>query len=187
MLTAIQEVHNKGYIHRDIKPSNFVIGTHTSRNQIYLVDFGLAKIHLKENGIPIEESKNMKFHGTIAYASLNTHNRQDLSRRDDLWSWYFVMLEFFKEKLAWRYSRTMTMDEVKEMKAWCMDDPESYLWCGNTREMQEIRKIFHKIKELKYTDTPDYEYIREQLKFLLQKEEGTFCSLSTRELVPVLC
>jgi len=75
MLTAIQEVHNKGYIHRDIKPSNFVIGNGNSRNQIYLVDFGLAKIHLKENGTPIEESKNMKFHGTMAYASLNTHNR----------------------------------------------------------------------------------------------------------------
>lgn len=75
MLSAIEEVHDKGYIHRDIKPSNFVLGNGALRNQVFLIDFGLGKAHLKEDGTPIEESKNVKFHGTIAYASLNTHNK----------------------------------------------------------------------------------------------------------------
>ena len=75
MLIAIQEVHDAGYIHRDIKPSNFVMGTCKERNQVYLVDFGLGKLHLKEDGTPLEERKNMNFRGTVAYASLNAHNK----------------------------------------------------------------------------------------------------------------
>jgi len=78
------------------------------------------------------------------------------------------------------------MDEVKEMKAWCIEDPENYLWCKSTHGMQEVRNIFYKIKELKYIDKPDYEYIREQLKFILQKEERTLSSSNTREFDSVL-
>eukprot|EP00826_Nyctotherus_ovalis_P036231 TRINITY_DN3198_c0_g1_i11.p3 TRINITY_DN3198_c0_g1~~TRINITY_DN3198_c0_g1_i11.p3 ORF type:complete len:101 (-),score=27.61 TRINITY_DN3198_c0_g1_i11:250-552(-) len=94
------------------------------------------------------------------------------------------MLEFLREKLSWRYSRTMSMDEVKEMKAWCLEEPENYLWCGSTRRLQEVRNIFHSIRGLKYGDRPDYKYVREQLKTLLQREEAT-CSPTIRELTAV--
>lgn len=75
MLTAIQRVHDMGYIHRDIKPSNFVLGTGKGSNQVYLIDFGLGKLHLNPDGTAVEERKNMNFRGTVAYASLNAHNK----------------------------------------------------------------------------------------------------------------
>lgn len=75
MLSAIQVVHDMGYIHRDIKPSNFVVGRGKSRDKVYLVDFGLAKLHLNHNGTPTEERDALGFRGTVAYASLNTHNK----------------------------------------------------------------------------------------------------------------
>lgn len=50
MLDAIEKLHDRGYIHRDIKPSNFVMGKGNSRNQVFMVDFGLAKLHLEPNG-----------------------------------------------------------------------------------------------------------------------------------------
>lgn len=75
MLTAIQSVHDAGYIHRDIKPSNFVVGTGKATNQVYLIDFGLGKLHLNRDGTALEERKNMNFRGTVAYASLNAHNK----------------------------------------------------------------------------------------------------------------
>lgn len=75
MLDAIEIVHNEGYIHRDIKPSNFVVGEGKLRNNLYLVDFGLGKLYVNNNGTIIEERKNSNFRGTIAYASLNAHNR----------------------------------------------------------------------------------------------------------------
>lgn len=97
-----------------------------------------------------------------------------------MWSWYFVFLEFLNEKLPWRCSRTLTMDEVKIMKAWCLSDPEHNLWCSTTRNMPEVRNIFYKIKQLQFADRPDYDYIREQLNTLLQKEEGTNSSLDIK-------
>ena len=73
MLDCIELVHNKGYIHRDIKPSNFVI-CHQEK-KVYIVDFGLAKLHLNKMGEPYPERKNADFRGTIAFASMNAHNR----------------------------------------------------------------------------------------------------------------
>jgi tau tubulin kinase len=75
MLSAIQRVHDAGYIHRDVKPSNFVLGPGKGYNQVYLIDFGLGKKHLNEDGTPVEERKNMSFRGTVAYASLNAHSK----------------------------------------------------------------------------------------------------------------
>jgi len=64
-----------GYIHRDIKPSNFVVEKGKSRNKVYIVDFGLCRLHLNNKGVPIEERKNADFRGTVTYASLNAHNK----------------------------------------------------------------------------------------------------------------
>jgi serine/threonine protein kinase len=73
MLTCIENVHSKGYIHRDIKPSNFVICP--NEKKVYIIDFGLAKLHLNKLGQPNPERKNADFRGTIAFASMNAHNR----------------------------------------------------------------------------------------------------------------
>lgn len=73
MLTCIENVHLKGYIHRDIKPSNFVICP--LQKKVYIVDFGLAKLHFNQKGEPFPERKNTDFRGTIAFASMNAHNR----------------------------------------------------------------------------------------------------------------
>lgn len=75
MLSAIQSVHDMGYIHRDIKPSNFVLGAGKGYNQVYLIDFGLGKLHFNLDGTVVEERPNMNFRGTVAYASLNAHNK----------------------------------------------------------------------------------------------------------------
>lgn len=96
MLAAIENVHSAGIIHRDIKPSNFVMGRSSDdKNHVYLVDFGLAKEHLDlKTGLPLHPRGNTDFRGTIPYASINAHLKSELSRRDDMWSFFFVILEF---------------------------------------------------------------------------------------------
>lgn len=86
MLYSIEQLHNRGFIHRDIKPSNFVVGKGKNKSKVYMVDFGLAKMHLDVNGKnfnklisylgqPLEQRKNADFRGTVTYASLNAHNK----------------------------------------------------------------------------------------------------------------
>ena len=36
-------VHSKSFLHRDIKPDNFMMGLAKRGNQVYIIDFGLAK------------------------------------------------------------------------------------------------------------------------------------------------
>lgn len=87
------------------------------------MDFGLAKKHLDNGGNPVKQRNKADFRGTVSFASLNAHNGIDLSRRDDLWSLYFVILDFLNEKLKWRDQKESTMDEVKNIKKECFDNP----------------------------------------------------------------
>ena len=61
-------------IHRDIKPDNLLMGLRNKRNQLFLIDFGLAK-RFKDpktgKHIPFREGKCLT--GTARYASINTH------------------------------------------------------------------------------------------------------------------
>ena len=76
MLDSIENLHNKGYIHRDIKPTNFVMGLKNKSEMVYMVDFGLAKVHLDRNYSALPPRLNTDFRGTLTYASLNAHNKQ---------------------------------------------------------------------------------------------------------------
>lgn len=40
--------------------------------------------------------------GTTRYGSLQAHHKQDLSRKDDLESWIYMIVELTKGSLPWR-------------------------------------------------------------------------------------
>lgn len=49
------------YVHRDIKPENFVVGNEGNHHIVYLIDFGLSKKYIDDNGshIPFVENKGL--------------------------------------------------------------------------------------------------------------------------------
>ena len=74
MIKRIEKVHEERIIHRDIKPDNFLIGgTETTKDNVYIIDFGLAKCYKNSEGehIPYKDGKNLT--GTARYASIATH------------------------------------------------------------------------------------------------------------------
>jgi serine/threonine protein kinase len=92
-----------------------VVGRGDDRENIYLVDFGLAKEHLDPNTmLPYPARRHTDFRGTIPYASLTAHIKKELGRKDDLWSLFFVLLEFLEEPLTWKTNTCK--DQVRDLK-----------------------------------------------------------------------
>ena len=75
-----------------------------------------------------------------------------------MWSFYFVILDFLNENLPWR--NNSVKEEVKEIKMRALDKPEKYIWVTTTRKMPQVRDIFIHLKNLKYEDVPNYDFIR---------------------------
>ena len=99
----IKSLHDHFFIHRDLKPQQFLIDYDSN---VSLVDFGLCKKYLnKKMMIHIPFTDSRPFVGTINYASLNTHNGIQQSRRDDLESFCYILSYLIKGKLPWISSR----------------------------------------------------------------------------------
>jgi serine/threonine protein kinase len=80
MLECVQFFHEGGYVHRDIKPENFMV----KKNQVYLIDFGVAKKYLKEDGTHIPDSRGKQTVGSLNFTSIASHEGREMSRRDDI-------------------------------------------------------------------------------------------------------
>ena len=178
-LYCIQNFHKSGFIHRDIKPSNFCLGNNEEiallsnykKNKffnhnikIYLIDFGLVK-KVSKNEINI----NNLFVGTLKYASVSSHNNEDLSKKDDLWSFFFMFLEMLNEKLPWSNLDYENEREIFELKKKCIAEPEKYLFLTVTKNSKEINNILNYIKSLNFESEPDYAYISNQIYILKNK------------------
>ena len=185
-MLCVKKIHERGYIHRDIKPSNFCLHIDEEKKiidnykkniyfnqniKIYLIDFGLVKNTKNEENIILEnKDKNQGFVGTLTYASLSAHNNEELGKKDDLWSFFFMILDLMEENLPWRFIDSQRIEEIKECKKKCIDEPNKYLFLNSTKNNKEIYNIFEYLKNLKFETEPDYNYIMNQLLIIKNKE-----------------
>ncbi|CAF1264671.1 unnamed protein product [Rotaria magnacalcarata] len=160
ILDAIESIHSIGFLHRDIKPSNFAIGRKNLR-QIFIIDFGLARKYIDYDQNLRPARVEAGFRGTIRYASINAHNNRELGRHDDLWSFFYMLIEFLIGSLPW--SKIKDKESVGHTKE-TYDHNHFLSYLPN-----DFDRFLEHIKELHYEDKPDYEFIRSLFSLSIQR------------------
>ncbi|TKY72817.1 Casein kinase I isoform delta [Spatholobus suberectus] len=173
MINRVEFVHSKSFLHRDIKPDNFLMGLGRRANQVYCIDFGLAKKYRDSSThqhIPYRENKNLT--GTARYASMNTHLGIEQSRRDDLESLGYVLMYFLRGSLPWQGLKAGTKkqkyERISEKK---VSTPIEALCRGYPTE---FASYFHYCRSLRFDDRPDYAYLKRIFRDLFIREGFQF-------------
>jgi serine/threonine protein kinase len=167
MLEIIWRIHDAGIVHRDIKPENFMFKKIGEEKKLHIIDFGLSRFYMKGNN-HVENTKNRSIVGTIRYISLNVHEGDVYSRRDDIVSIMYVIIYLIKGNLPWmglvaKKGDTRTKDQlVYSVKSKV-----------TTAELCEgIPYLFKKLLDYSYTldfdEKPDYSYMIRQCKNLIK-------------------
>ncbi|XP_076933927.1 uncharacterized protein LOC143599982 isoform X3 [Bidens hawaiensis] len=169
LLNRVEFMHERGFLHRDLKPDNFLMGLGRKANQVYAIDFGLAKKYRDlqtHKHIPYRENKNLT--GTARYCSINTHLGVEQSRRDDLESLGYILMYFMRGSLPWQGlkagNKKQKYDRISEKKMFtsievlCKSYPSEFV------------SYFHYCRSLRFEDKPAYSYLKKLFRDLFIRE-----------------
>ncbi|KAJ6226928.1 tau-tubulin kinase 1 [Anaeramoeba flamelloides] len=170
MIFSIEEMHQAGFIHRDIKPSNFVLRKRRTRRTtrtnkkfqesnglsvICLIDFGLARRYRQSDGHLRPARPKVGFRGTARYASINSHEGNELSRRDDLFSLLYLFVEFLKGELPWSQIKDKLI--ISKLKS-------KFTTVNLVKGLpKQFVSFYEHIQSLQFEDVPNYKYLRKLL------------------------
>ncbi|ODV81157.1 kinase-like protein [Suhomyces tanzawaensis NRRL Y-17324] len=160
MISRVEEIHEHNLIYRDIKPDNFLIGKPGTpeANQIYVVDFGMAKQYRDPKSkvhIPYRDKKALS--GTARYMSINTHLGTEQLRRDDLESLGHVFMYFLRGALPWQGLKAPT-NKQKYEKIGLKKQTTSINDLCYGYPIQFAQYLTY-VRNLKFDETPDYNYL----------------------------
>ena len=192
LINSIEQLHKYGFLHRDIKPKNIAwinFSDYQSilKNNLILIDFGLVGSYVtKENRHFSKITKEGRV-GTQYFSSINASKGLTLSRKDDLENIFFCLVYFFKGILPWDPKSKLTkinkilFENTHNIDSRNRNYKQKNISKNNTRTILEIKEnipvytlcngmpneykfIYSYIKNLSFTETPDYNIIRLLLK-----------------------
>uniref|UniRef100_A0A3Q1HE72 non-specific serine/threonine protein kinase n=1 Tax=Anabas testudineus TaxID=64144 RepID=A0A3Q1HE72_ANATE len=152
IVEAIESIHSVGFLHRDIKPSNFAMGRFPSTcRTCYMLDFGLARQFTNSCQEVRPPRPVAGFRGTVRYASVNAHKNKEMGRHDDLWSLFYMLVEFLVGQLPWR--KIKDKEHVGKLK-------ETYDHRLMLKHLPaEFGVFLEHISNLDYFTKPDYQLL----------------------------
>jgi len=89
---ALDYAHQRGVVHRDLKPSNIIVVEHNGGDNVKIVDFGIAKLAPKHEGMTAL-TQNGEIFGSPAYMSPEQAQGVDVQFSSDLYSLGCIMFE----------------------------------------------------------------------------------------------
>ncbi|CAG9532766.1 unnamed protein product [Cercopithifilaria johnstoni] len=161
-IECIEQIHKVGFIHRDIKPAVYAIGLGAERSQLFLFGFGLARRYKTDKNTKVFRKKRSKVHqmGNIRYMSRSSHKSLERSRKDDLESWLYMIVEFFltTSSLPWEDEKNHKI--VLQKKEAFMDKDYLKIFKKCKGMPAGVNTLVRQINSFQYDTVPDYHLIK---------------------------
>lgn len=154
MFLAIEGLHRAKIIHGNIRPENFVIGSRHNNRKIMLTDFACASGHSAE----FQRAQHLT---DVTYASRSRQRDFEPTRKDDLESWMYCVMEMYNKELTpWTDEKTMPKaapsylkDMLKLKRAFC----GGKMWKAQLYIVpDEFKRIIEANRKVRRYHSPDY-------------------------------
>ena len=190
MIGIVESLHSKGIIHRNLNPHKFLFGKEETSDilsskmikkeinvdpysQLYLIDYSSAKFYNENDDEHIKFDDKVKdFYFTNKnYCSIWAELRMEQSRRDDLYSLFYIMIYLFLGKLPWMDIKCKTKKErrekIRNLKL-CLSNLEL---CQNINKLisAEVELFAFYLNGLSFEDKPNYNYLIQLIKEMEKK------------------
>ena len=158
LLTAYEQMHQTGWLHLTSKPINFCIGgTAENRHKIYAIDFGRAQKYLLTDSEGNQSHRackgNHESPQNPAFQSIWGELEITTSRRDDIMSLSLTLLYLAGVDEPWEATKLDKRTWIKSLS----------LGFEHSRA-EPFENMLIYASKLRYTQTPDYERLRESLR-----------------------
>ena len=99
MCSALASVHDAGIVHRDLKPENvFLTERGGQKDYVKLLDFGIAKLGLEDDGLAMHRTGVGVILGTPAYMSPEQASGVPVDHRSDIYAIGLILYELITRR-----------------------------------------------------------------------------------------